>query len=94
MLNLAMKKKIEDGEAYDLSKAARLGSYYVIPDGVEIEGLDLCDSRGEVWIWSAGKIEIPVRLPGCGSLVPPGIQLASTSTDLYQCEGVLCTFLR
>lgn len=94
MINQAMKRKIDSGEALDLSKCARLGTYYVIPDDMSIEDKDLCDGRGEVWIWSAGKVEVPIRLPGCASLIPPGVHLASTATDLYSVDGVDCTFLR
>lgn len=97
MLNKAMQRKIESGEALDLKDCRRLGPYYVIPQAADsIEGFDLCDSRGEVWIWSAGIVERPMSFKylGVEVLVPKGTHLASGTADLYQREGVRCTFLR
>lgn len=97
MLNLAMKRKLDAGEAIDLSKCKRLGPYYVIPmSEAAIDGFDLCDAQGEIWIWSAGITEraFSFKHGGVDHVVPEGTHLASTQGDLYQREGVHCTFLR
>lgn len=72
MHNLSMKRKLEKGEALDVSKYPRnhLGDY-VLPHDLVIEDLDLCDGDREAWIWSVGRCKC------CGT------RIASTSSKFY-----------
>ena len=47
-----MKRKVEDGDAIDVSKCEREGRYYVLTKFVD--GADYCDNEKTAWIWSIG----------------------------------------
>lgn len=99
MNNLAMQRKLQSAEAFDVSKCPRLGPYYVLPEemtALDDGKLDLCDAQSESWIWSAGKAErdMSFEVDGVAHLVPKGTHIASLVADLYQRDGIDCTFLR
>jgi len=68
MNNKAMEKKIATGEALDLKDCDRVksedwpGEAYLIPEDSEVarrlehgDGVDICDSSKELWMWSVGR---------------------------------------
>ena len=79
-MNMAMKRKVEDGDAIDVSKCEREGRYYVLIEFVD--GADYCDTEKTVWIWSIGR------------RISDGKILASTAQDLYQNPDFECMWLR
>lgn len=80
MLNKAMQRKLDSGEAIDVSDCPREGPYYVLASCQE--GKDYCDAVREVWIWSIGRRH------------SDGVVLASTRADLYQNPEFDCLWLR
>jgi len=78
--NRAMARKLAGGTAVDLSKARRVGTFYVVENYVE--GVDYCDAGSEQWIWSIGRNKATGEI------------LASTTTMLYQNEAYECLWLR
>lgn len=81
MRNKAMARKLQRGEALDLSKSDRT------PEGDYVlqtfdDGMDYCDSRTEEWIWSIGAENGTRRI------------LASTSSKFYQNPNFHCLWLR
>lgn len=89
-----MSHKLSIGEAIDVSKMKRIGPYYVLPKFVQ--GKDYCNSETEKWIWSIGVAEANLRGTFQGILyaIPKGTILASHYTDLYDCDGINCLWLR
>lgn len=83
--NLAMQRKLETGNAIDVSKCQREGPYYVLtPDiwrGPDAE-VDYCDAAQDKWIWSIGRRR------------SDGVILASCSTNFYQNPDFECLWLR
>jgi len=53
MINQAMARKLEKGEAIDVSIYRQPDGVYYLPDF--IEGKDYCDAQRELWIWSIGR---------------------------------------
>lgn len=94
MLNKAMQRKLESGEAIDVADAPRLGPYYILEE--VIDGRDYCDAKSEAWIWSIGRAEreLSFKFDGVTHLVRAGTILASPATDLYQRDGFQCLWLR
>lgn len=94
MLNKAMQRKLESGEAIDVADAPRLGPYYILEE--VIDGRDYCDAKSEAWIWSIGRAEreLSFEFDGVTHLVRAGTILASPATDLYQRDGFECLWLR
>jgi hypothetical protein len=80
MINQAMKRKIDDGEAIDLRHCARQGPYYILKEFVD--DVDYCDGQKEQWIWSIGRRK------------KDGVILASPMADLYQNPEFECLWLR
>lgn len=81
MTNLAMKRKIEKGEAIDIATCYRTGEGdYILPEFIEEK--DYCDSKLESWIWSIGRN------------YKTGLILASTNTKFYMNNEFECLFLR
>ncbi len=94
MLNKAMERKINSGEAIDLKDCKRLDNnieggmiegnrknpLYVLDKFVEDS--DYCDSSIENWICSIGERK------------SDGLILASTTSDLYDNDDFECLFLR
>lgn len=100
MNNKAMQRKLENGEAIDVSQFPRLGPYYVLNAGrasiIVDNELDLCDRETESWVWSMGLVlsDKSFDINGVTYLAKAGTVLASLGTDLYQREGVDCLWLR
>jgi hypothetical protein len=79
-MNLAMQRKVADGEARDIGACERVGPYYLL--ATFMEDVDYCDLKAGVWIWSIGR-----RLSD-------GVILASPRNDLYQNGEFECLWLR
>jgi hypothetical protein len=80
-MNLHMEEKVRGGEAVDVSGCARLpNGDYILPEFKE--GVDYCDAKKCVWIWSIA------RNLSDGSIV------ASASGHLYANAGYECLWLR
>jgi hypothetical protein len=86
MINLAMKRKLEAGEALDvrrmMTQVEPAGGALVFRLTGFVEGVDYCDAETERWIWSIGR-----------SLLTGSI-LASTDTRFYQHPEFDCLWLR
>lgn len=80
-MNSAMHKKVEKGEAIDLSDAVSFKGHYYVVDNF-IEDKDYCVLKTIQWIWSVGRRK------------SDGLILASTSADLYQNPDFECLWLR
>lgn len=80
MRNCAMARKLERGEAIDVSAFPREGKYYVLD--AYADELDYCDAKAEQWIWSIGRRRSDGRI------------LASPVNDLYQNPDFECLWLR
>ncbi len=86
MHNQAMKRKLDSGEAIDVSgfpfETGRAGTqtHYTLPEFVEDK--DYCDAKTESWIWSIGRRE------------SDGVIFASTGVCFYQEAGFECLFVR
>lgn len=82
MDNKAMERKLESGEAQDVSSFERTPEgYYVVPEGTDLE-TDFCDSKTEEWIWSIGRNK------------QTGVMLAATAGVFYQSPQYECLWLR
>lgn len=94
MRNKAMQKKLAARKCVDLSNCRRIAHYYVL--GEFKEGVDYCDARNEWWIWSIGRTTkaLSFRRDGVTYMIPAGLVIASTGSELYQHPGVECLFLR
>lgn len=79
-MNLAMQRKVRNGEARDIGACERVGRYYML--ATFMDDVDYCDLAAGVWIWSIGR-----RLTD-------GMILASPSADLYQNPEFECLWLR
>jgi hypothetical protein len=75
-----MQAKLETGDAIDVSKAPREGSYYVLAE--VLDDTDYCDAQLGRWIWSIARREADGKI------------LASLHGDLYQRPGYHCLWLR
>lgn len=53
--NKAMARKLRAGDAIDLADFLQSDGTYLLPEGLVIEGKDLCDASQEAWMWSVGK---------------------------------------
>ena len=83
MMNLAMKRKLESGEAKDVSKCSLTPEGdYLLPAGFFEDGKDYCDARKEVWIWSIGRHRTT------------GEVCASTTAKFYLAPFWECLWLR
>lgn len=80
--NHAMRRKLNVGEAVDVSKCERHGGAYILPPGMFVDGLDYCNARTERWIWSIGRRK------------SDGVVLASESDEFYQNDNFDCLWLR
>lgn len=81
MNNQAMKRKIDTGEAIDISDRPRNGSGDYMLDTF-VDGADYCDRKREAWIWSIGKHKVSGQI------------LASTTSRFYLHPEYECLFLR
>jgi hypothetical protein len=79
-MNYAMREKLKNNEAIDISKNPREGKYYILSE--IIEGMDYCDIQKEAWIWSIGKRR------------SDGVLLASTTNHFFNATGFECVWLR
>lgn len=78
-----MLRKIQRGEAVDVSKCSRTrAGDFIMPESMFSQSLDYCDAKAELWIWSIG------RERGTGRI------LASTTTKFYGDERTECLWLR
>ena len=81
MLNKAMERKLQSGDALDVSAGDNeQGPHYRLL--AYVDGKDYCDAKRERWIWSIGKRK------------SDGVIIASTDNDLYQNEAFECLWLR
>lgn len=78
--NQAMRRKLNSGEAIDVSSLPTYGGAYILPTFTE--DVDYCNSRTERWIWSIGRRKAD------------GVILASHSTEFYQNAEYECLWLR
>jgi hypothetical protein len=53
--NQAMRRKLNSGDAIDVSGYPTYGGAYILPEGVFKEGKDYCDAKRERWTWSIGR---------------------------------------
>ena len=90
MQNKAMERKLDAGEAVDISQCPIVerpeipgtGRYYDITDVFVAGAVDYCDGQRERWVWSIGQVNGEQTV------------LASLSGDLYQNPQVECLWLR
>jgi hypothetical protein len=81
MQNKAMERKLQNGDAVDVSGFARdKDGNYVLPDYAD--GIDYADKKREAWIWSIGRRR------------SDGVILASTDSRFYQNDAFECLWLR
>lgn len=81
MQNKAMRHKIMDGEAIDISGCQRTkDGDYILKEFVENK--DYCNAKTEQWMWSIGKH------------LETGVIYASYRTVYYQHKDYECLFLR
>jgi len=80
--NIAMRIKIESGDAIDISGFAREGIYYIIPRHKFFKDCDYCDPVLDSWIWSIGRRK------------HDGVLLASIAPDLYYNPDFECVWLK
>jgi hypothetical protein len=77
---LSMKRKLDAGEAIDISECPREGEYYILKEATERK--DYFDLRNEIVIWSIGRRR------------RDGVILASAKRDLYDNPDFECLWLR
>ncbi len=104
MVNQAMKRKLDSGDALDISTYPRTAEGdYVLTDAVGYQAehgdTDLCDARLETWVWSVGKSQADgyvTMADGTQRMLPGGTYVASPSAKFYQAEnlGWRCVWLR
>lgn len=83
MNNLSMKRKLQKGEARDVSACpVTEEGDFIFPPGFFEEGRDYCDGEREAWIWSIGRN------------AETGEVRASTTSKFYEREGWTCLWLR
>jgi hypothetical protein len=82
MRNVAMRTKLERGEALDVSQCPNSDGRYEIDDIDYREGIDYCDAQTESWIWSIGRRRSDNKI------------IASVSPDLYDNPDFECLWLR
>ena len=81
MRNQAMQRKLENGDAIDVSGFKRTDDWdYILPDFVP--DIDYCDRKAEAWIWSIGQHKRTGQI------------LASLSAKFYQNPDFECLWLR
>jgi len=81
MQNKAMERKLQNGDAVDVSGFARdKDGNYVLPDYAD--GIDYADKQREDWIRSIGRRR------------SDGVILAATDTRFYQNDAFECLWLR
>lgn len=82
MKNQSMQRKLEDGDAIDVSGFPRtVEGDYILPDYAE--GMDYCNRQTEEWIWSIGRSKTGMPMI-----------LASTTTKFYGHPDYECLWLR
>lgn len=82
MANKAMQRKIEDGDAIDISGFERTANgEYKIPEDIFDQELDYCNAATEEWVWSIGKNK-------------DGVILAAMDARFYQSDDHECLWLR
>jgi len=81
MINKAMERKLNSGEAIDVSGCQRsgVGDYILTEFTADV---DYCDKKREVWIWSIGRHK------------ETGEIRASTSNTYYHNNDYECLWLR
>ncbi len=84
MLNLAMQRHLDTGEAIDLGKFRQEDGSYLLPADLDIDDKDLCDATLgiEQWVWSVGKNKIT------------GERRAALDARYYENPGWVCEWLR
>lgn len=80
MNNKAMERKVALGEAIDVSNGHIGNVYYKIDE--YREGVDYCDAKNEIWIWSIGR------------RYSDGLIIAASNTSMYQNPEFECLWLR
>ncbi len=55
MMNLAMQRKLDKGEALDVSPYRQTVGVYRLPTYFFELDIDYCDKETEAWIWSIGR---------------------------------------
>lgn len=81
-MNLAMERKLEKGEAVDVTKAGERIAPGVWRLREFVDNVDYCDAEREEWIWSIG------RNLATGDIV------AATDTRFYLNDEWECLWLR
>lgn len=99
LCNRAMARKLEKGEAIDISACARTkGGDYVLERFKD--DVDYCDAAQEAWVWSIGQLLEPVDTEmanGDRRELPTGTYLARLDSAHYSAEEsqvVKCVWLR
>jgi len=89
MKNKAMQRKLKARDAIDLAGFPKNveGDYILSPtyDRQTIDGVDLCDSEAETWIWSVGLLKDGTLLASSQSY--PDVKFYP-STDKHECVWV------
>lgn len=81
MRNQAIQRKIQHGEAVDVSGFVRtVDGDYILPDYAD--DIDYCNAKTEEWIWSIGRHR------------ESGQILASTTQKFYLNPAFECLWLR
>jgi hypothetical protein len=84
MRNLAMARKLDRGDAIDVSVFPRTAEgEYVLPADLDVDDKDFCDSKTEEWIWSIGR-----------SITDGSVVLAALDSRFYSNGAFTCIWLR
>jgi len=88
LLNLAMRERLEQGKAIDISECERTeeGDYVLPPelwDAIEATDADICDAAADTWVWSVGENKDTGQ-----------IEASMTPAKHYERAGWKCLWLR
>ncbi len=96
MMNLAMRRALEEGSAIDVSGFERtFDGNYILPTFEE--DFDYCDAKSEDWIWLIARLEQPMKVKMADSAertLPTGTFIASTTAKFYDPHYYICVWLR